>query len=128
VNKNKYRAFILGKMYEVRGLDFNEYGVTVITDGGFYTISNGVQDEHGHLMQSMGLFDKNGVEIFEGDIVESYDNLNREKMDECFINFKNGSFVLVEKELDFISHYRLVDYEIEVVGNIHDKPKMVDND
>ena len=70
-----------------------------------------------------GLTDKNGKKIFEGDIVKCKDNLEPKKLEfQGYIDFKNGSFVIVG---DFMTHYRWIDYECEVIGNIHDNPELL---
>ena len=68
--------------------------------------------------------DTNGVRIFEGDIVRIHNTLI--KPDKPFhkfegvVDFKDSSFCIVREE---ITHYRWMDYEIEVIGNIHEKER-----
>ncbi|MFS5377982.1 YopX family protein, partial [Streptococcus agalactiae] len=94
----------------------------------------GLKDDHGGvaigdikqliLMQSTGMFDKNGVEIFEGDIVK--------------IKRLIGSRFLVErhkKTTQFILRANFwMEYfgtfgqdELEVVGNIYENPELLES-
>lgn len=76
--------------------------------------------------QYTGLTDKNGVKIFEGDIVHVHDiTLQCTKPYHEFdgyIDYADGSFRIVS---DLLTHYRWIDYEIEVIGNIHDNPELI---
>lgn len=63
-----------------------------------------------------------GTKIFEGDIVKGKDNLERNLEVGGYIDHKNGSFVIVG---DLMTHYRWLDYELEVIGNIHDNPELL---
>lgn len=78
------------------------------------------------LTQFTGLFDKNGKEIFEGDIVKSSQPIIDERVLINTVIFKKGGFYLnCEKQLDYL----LGDYEsmfIEVIGNIYQNPELLE--
>jgi uncharacterized phage protein (TIGR01671 family) len=75
--------------------------------------------------QYTGLTDKNDKKIFEGDIVRGNDNLEMDLEVSGYIDHQNGSFVIVG---DFMTHYRWLDYEVEVIGNIHDNPELLEGE
>lgn len=78
-----------------------------------------------------GLTDKNGTNIFEGDIIAHFDLENKKQ-----IIFKNGAFGYMTADgYDFISYsenrhnFDFRDNKsdfIEVVGNIHDNPELLE--
>lgn len=103
------------------------------------------------LMQSTGLHDKNGKEIFEGDILK----FNDEWDDYCYEGYVDGSieginFVEIERETtcftfgkfqtsdssllylmrdEYLSFEDLItdkDFEFEIVGNIYENPELLE--
>lgn len=85
------------------------------------------------LMQSTGVKDENGVEIFEGDIVlvnvsNGFDHLVNEKTIVQESEFHSG---LICKSLDIGMEYRVfkrneAGYEYEVIGNIYENPELLE--
>lgn len=76
------------------------------------------------LMQSTGLEDKNGVEIFEGDIVRIIDDgetdigwgWNEE------VIFHNGAFMAGDEDLLINVNFRCL-----VIGNIYENPELLED-
>jgi len=79
------------------------------------------------LMQFTGLKDKNDNEIYEGDLVEVYDEL-----DEKFrkIIFKDGGFLFFVERGKMYNQKELTEkhiekYKIEVIGNIYENKDLL---
>jgi len=75
-------------------------------------------DEHFPiLMQFIGLKDKNGKEIYEGDIVKNHNGYTK------FIEWEDGGFVVKSKtRIDFCQDCA---DNCEVIGNIYENPNLI---
>lgn len=79
------------------------------------------RDEHIILMQSTGLFDRNGKEIFEGDIV----SIDTDEFDLLFVKYEVGIYCLMDDEgcAEYLSDYYIY---VSVVGNIYENPELLE--
>lgn len=88
------------------------------------------------LMQSTGLKDKNGVEIYEGDIVQStwYDVDNSPYKKKGEITFVGAQYVIVYDsqfdvetgEITYDAHSLTYAEDAEVIGNIYENPELLE--
>lgn len=116
----KFRAWVFGEMFEVRKIDFVEEFFTRVGKPG--AIGTDVID----LMQYTGLKDKNGVEIYEGDVVKGNDTLftARYEVAEVYYDKQHTQF---RARVDYHT-FLLRDYlgdVVEVIGNIYENPDLL---
>ena len=83
------------------------------------------------LMQSTGLKDKNGKEIFEGDIIKNgIDIMSIKRHDTLgfYIDFKGKvEFLADGADLDeFEEDAKEIDSFIEIIGNIYENPELLE--
>jgi len=111
-DKEKKEMFEHGLFYLSTQKDFVEGFLCQINDGEWVDYKGKLT-----LMQYTGLKDKNGKEIYEGDIVNNYE-YNYE------VIFFNGSFGL-EISKDELKSPLCFYNNIEVIGNIYENPELL---
>ena len=146
----KFRVWLpdLNQMLRVKALVF-ETDKTRCVCG--YSFDFYLEDENATIMQSTGLVDKNGKEIFEGDILKFNDEWN----EYCHEGYVDGSveginfvevvrgeacfefgktkypdsslFILMEDEhLNFKDFIKSEDFEFEINGNVYENPELLE--
>lgn len=113
----KFRAFIkrTEQIEDVTEIDFETEDIEV-SSGRWYEIDKVV------LMQSTGLKDKNGVEVFVGDLVQHDDEGVTYKACEVVYDKLYGTFCFKWDAGNFISDYD----NLIVVGNVHENPELLE--
>lgn len=81
-----------------------------------------IYDDEQSLMQFTGLHDKNGKEIYEGDIVRATDGAGL-----CEVKFDSGCFWRVWLERDAKGFLMNSLDEFEVIGNIYENKELLDS-
>ncbi|HHI9507099.1 TPA: YopX family protein [Streptococcus agalactiae] len=121
----KFRAWSkkFKRMYKVTLIDYENGDVGLKDDHGGVAIGDIKQLI---LMQSTGMFDKNGVEIFDGDIV-----LTTRLIDYTYKNFKGVVKMLegrwlIDTGKDAVGLWTEVD-ENEAIGNIYQNSELLES-
>lgn len=95
-----------------------------ITNGGWFALMGRTAVDDETVSQFTGLYDKNGKEIYEGDVVKCGDFI----YEVCYDGIRFASFVLIRKG-DMFKHYfgeAMEATECEIIGNIHDNPELLE--
>lgn len=138
----KFRAYIKKskKIYPVNdltlnGIDDEPVGINGCGDSTCTTCLDWYRFEDIELMQSTGLKDKNGVEIFEGDIIVGQQHLTTDLSTPFEIkglvkySERNTMFYLDEKSVGhdkFMHSLGSSIYQYEIIGNIYENPELLE--
>lgn len=109
------------EMVQVDALDFEEQIIKAT-----YKNGNVVKEDLKNyiLMQSTGLTDKNGKEIFEGDVVKMAKNVYSEPTCYEVVRHRGGAYRLDSKQYGCELWLRHTDCEI--AGNIYENPELLE--
>ena len=130
----KFRAYDSGsvtRMYqpdEVMVGDGNIWIIDEDSDANEWIVNNDI-----HLMQSTGLFDRNGKEIFEGDVITN----GKDVM--CMKRHNTLGFYAEQKgKVEFIADGAVLEEfeedakeiadSLEIIGNIYENPELLEKE
>lgn len=100
-----------------------------IVEGKKGLIGYSIDDKY--LMQSTGLFDKNGKEIFEGDVVQFEDCYIESDflyINKGIVEWSQGRFTVTNR--DSVEMEDLLDGElldVTIIGNIYENPELMED-
>ena len=136
----KFRAWVVGlakepmMIYQYKPWEFliDFKGTLVIHD---YMIKKSFEEDGYKLMQFTGLHDKNGKEIYEGDVVTSFeDTFSKDDMQIRVVKLCDGGFrmLYVDKE-DGVADWHdghtvdeILSEKIEIIGDIYRDPELLE--
>ena len=132
--KHKFRAWHINKqiMCEVIRIDFEQGIITLdleTDDYEYYWMETDWSFSDVEIMQSTGCRDKNGIEIYEGDVIkDKYDKI-------WLVQWYVGAFVITNKipdsdgQTSTYSHFSNVSnhhFYFEVIGNVYQDPELLE--
>lgn len=125
--------WLFGYIYRYVNRDgIDTVAIIEIQNNGFDATLNLHKISHNTVGQFTGLHDKNGKEIYEGDIIRSFDSKGEPIIHYIQYDDEEAGFVAVLKgsaKGDFgygrCCQQWITECEKEVIGNIHDNPELL---
>lgn len=135
----KFRAWDKAKKKMVYSSD-ELYGFEIYLDGSF-----SVSEDDGikglmhwvyrkpadfELMQFTGLLDKNGKEIYEGDVVKGWEGDDMHDFDACIVKYEEDGFGIYDEKQKWPYVASLIEIvnnrSLEIIGNIYENPSLLE--
>ncbi len=125
----KFRVWLpdVNKMLNVKALIFEKNKTRCMCG---YAYNFYLEDENATVMQSTGLFDKNGVEVFEGDVVQFEDCYIESDflyINKGIVEWSQGRFTVTNR--DSVEMEDLLDGElldVTIIGNIYENLELME--
>lgn len=135
MNNLKFRAYIksTNKVADVLGIDFKNNTLLLDIDSDeiipkpyYWWYETILSFEDVEIMQSTGLFDKNGVEIFEGDILTDEGNFENDYWDYATIEFDKTDYTYyIHWKREEVCENITDCYKYTVTGNIYENKELL---
>ena len=116
----KFRAWVrrLDRMCNVTGIDFERNEINILRPG--WHMSEWLRRDQVELMQYSGLDDVNGVNIYEGDVVEFEVGLIRAKAE---VIYSRDQFIV---DINGVMSRSLGAYFVKVIGNKFENQELLE--
>lgn len=120
----KFRVWLtdIDQMLRVKALVFEKDKTRCVCG---YSFDFYLEDENATIMQSTGLKDKNGKEIFERDIVKMSKDVYSEPTYYEIVRHRGGAYRLESKQHGCELWLRHTD--CEVLGNVYENPELLED-
>lgn len=127
----KFRAWLKNekKMIDVKAIDWDENGNVFSVNYPEGKSYSGYDKDEIELLQYTGLKDKNGVEIYEGNIIQFQPEPEESPYHNKYVvDFfqEDCSFTLFEKGKAKLGLFEYERNEIIVIGNIYENPELLE--